>query len=188
MRASGWFVLAVSASAEAGRHQTALRGRACSPIREADGRRPRATPQKPLRADEPAMQNGELDTRGVDGVGRRRTAGIETRVWSGALPQAASAQLVRTRSSGRIGRAMVGSLPVLTIRSPVRGPIQAGWGRACAATRRARSSLRSPSRSIAVAGIAPVRRVAPRTGPEFRVEGSDAVHLFSFGSVLVLCA
>jgi hypothetical protein len=75
---------------------------------------------------------------------------------------------------------------VLTVRSPVRGPIQAGWGRACAAARRARSSLRSPSRSIAVAGVAPVRRVAPRAGPEFRVWASDAVHLFSFGAVLVL--
>ena len=107
-RASGWFTPAVSASGEAGRHQTALRGRADVPSGTTTVTAQRATPQKPLRADEPAMQNGELDTRGVDGVGRRRTAGIETRVGRGGLPRAASAQLVRTRSSGRIGRAMVG--------------------------------------------------------------------------------
>ena len=186
-RASGWFTLAVSASGEAERHQTALRGRAHSPIREVDCRRQPATPQKPLRADEPVKQNGELDPFRVDGVGRRLTAGIETRVWSGQPP------------SGRVGSVHLHSVVgphrsgawvsrVLTIRSPVRGPIQAWWGRACAAARRARSSLRSRSRSIAVAGVAPVRRVAPRTGPEFRVWASDAVHLFSFEGVLVLCA
>ena len=104
-----------------------------------------ATPQKPLRADEPVKQNGELDPFRAGGVGRRLTAGIETRVWSGQPP------------SGRVGSVHPHSVVgphrsgtwvsrVLTIRSPVRGPIQAIRGRACAAARRARSSLRSRSR------------------------------------------
>ena len=188
LRASGWFVLAVSAAGEAGRHQTALRGRAAVP----SGRRLsllQATPQKPLRADEPVKQSGELDALGAGGVRhsnwRRNRDLRESGATAGEPRRLSSCALGRRAAS--VGR-WSGFSRWLTIRSPVRGPIQAWWGRACAAARRERSSLSSRSRSIAVAGVAPVRPIAPRSGPEFRGEGSDAVHLFSFGAVWVLSA
>jgi len=48
-------------------HQTAFRGQAPVPIRDGDGRGGSATPQKPLRADEPVIQDSELDPAS-DGV------------------------------------------------------------------------------------------------------------------------
>ena len=38
--------------------------KAAGALRTGDGRRLPATPQKPLRADEPVKQNAELDPRG----------------------------------------------------------------------------------------------------------------------------
>src|SRR5262249_5051294 len=87
-------------------HQTALRGPAAVSIREGDGRGSPATPQKPLRADGPAIQNGELNPRRVTVTGRRHAEGIETLVRSGRLLGTASAQFVCTRSSGCIGWAV----------------------------------------------------------------------------------
>jgi hypothetical protein len=43
------------------RHQTALRGRAKAPAGASTAADEAATPQKPLRTDEPVMQNGVLD-------------------------------------------------------------------------------------------------------------------------------
>jgi hypothetical protein len=132
----------------------------------------------------PCRRTGQAKRRarhpGVDGVGRRRTAGIETRVWSGRPPscRVGSVRVHSVVGPHRSGNwAMVSR--VLTVRSPVRGPIQAIRGRACAAARRARSSLRSRSRSIAVAGVAPVRPVAPRTGPEVCVWGGQTPFISS---------
>ena len=82
------------ASVEAERHQTALRGRARCPIREADCRCRPATPQKPLRADEPAKQNGELDPRRVTASGRRAPEESRPPCGRGDCRRAASAQLV----------------------------------------------------------------------------------------------
>ena len=180
---SGWFMLAVSASDEAGRHQTALRGRARSPIRAADCRSQGATPQKPLRADEPVKQNGELDTLRVDGVGRRRTAGIETRVWSGRPP---SCRVGSVRVHSVVGPHRSVLSRWLTIRSPVRGPIpsEAGSGVCRSAT-----SEVEPQKSVAIGRGRRWRPSSACSSPGragVSRGGSDAVHLFSFGAVLVL--
>ena len=106
----------------------------------------------------------------------------------------AASLLPRRLSSCALGRraASVGRWSglsrVLTVRSPVRGPIQSWWGRACAAARRARSSLRSRSRSVAVAGVAPVRPVAPRTGPEVHVVGAQVPFMSSPSRRFWFCA
>src|SRR5438270_10197899 len=89
-------------------HQTALRDQASFPFREGDGRRAPATPQKPLRADGPAKQNGVLDPRRVTALGRRGPRGIETSVGSGRLPAAASATVRKTlgRRAASVGRSV----------------------------------------------------------------------------------
>ena len=90
-----------------------------------------------------------LDPRRVTAFGRRRAGGIETPVRSGRLPaRAASAQFVCTRSSGRIGRAMARDVSrVLTIRSPVRGPIQYAAGSGVC---RSATSEVEPQKSVAI--------------------------------------
>ena len=137
----------------------------------------------------PCRRTGQAKRRArhpsVDGVGRRRTAGIETRVWSGRPP---SCRVGSVRVHSVVGPHRSGLSRVLTVRSPVRGPIQSWWGRACAAARRARSSLRSRSRSVAVAGVAPVRPVAPRTGPEFHVVGAQVPFMSSPSRRFWFCA
>ena len=168
----------------AGRHQTALRGRPRFPIREADCR----CRQRRLRnLSVPTNRSSKTASStplGLTAFGRRTPE--ESRP-----PRVGDdCREPRRLSSCALGRRAASVGPFQGVDDPVTGPgaNPIGWGRACAAARRARSSLRSRSRSIAVAGGAPVRRVAPRAGPEFHVWGSDAVHLFSFGAVLVLCA
>jgi hypothetical protein len=108
---------------------------------------------------------------GMTESGRRIARGIETSVCSGRLPFTASAQLVCTRSSGRIGWAVGdGSKRLVSqIRSPAWGPIQRQRGQACAAVRRIKGS--GPTSCLISRGrrIAPVRRTAPQAGPEFAV-------------------
>ena len=106
-----------------------------------------ATPQKPLRADEPVKQNGELDPFRVDGVGRRLTAGIETRVWSGR-PPGRRVGSVHPHSVVGPHRSGTWVSRVLTIRSPVRGPIPNGVGSGVC---RSATSEVEPQKSVAPA-------------------------------------
>jgi hypothetical protein len=81
----------------------------------------------------PCRRTGQAKRRArhpwVDGVGRRHTAGIETRVWSGRPPSCrvrlSSCALGRRAAS--VGR-WSGLSRVLTVRSPIRGPIPNGVG------------------------------------------------------------
>jgi hypothetical protein len=183
---SGWFTLAVSASGESRAAPNSFTRSGPLPHSGSGLSLSPATPQKPLRADEPVKQNGELDTLRVDGVGRRRTAGIETRVWSGRPP---SCRVGSVRVHSVVGPHRSGLSRVLTIRSPVRGPIQSWWGRACAAARRERSSLRSRSRSIRGRRCCPSSACSsPDRAGVSRGRRSGPVHVFSFEAVLVLCA
>jgi hypothetical protein len=119
-------------------------------FRGGDGRCPPATPQKPLRTDEPVKQNGVLDPRRVTASGRRNREESRPPSVRGQLPSAASAQLVCTRSSGRIGGR--GSIQV-DRRNPGAGARAnpTGRGRACAAARRAGLGVPQERRAVAVA-------------------------------------
>ena len=186
---SGWFMLAVSASDEAGRHQTALRGRARCPIREADcrcrQRRLRNLSVPTNRSSKTASSTPfGLTASGGDAPRESRHA-----CGRGGLPRAASAQFVCTRSSGRIGRAMVGSLQGVDdpVTGPGANPIVVGSGVCRSAT-----SEVEPQKSVA---IDRGRRCCPSSAcssPD-RAGGScgrrsGPVHVFSFEAVLVLCA
>ena len=137
---SGWFVLAVSASGEAGRHQTALRGRARCPIREADcrcqQRRLRNLSVPTNRSSKTASSTPfGLTASGGDAPRESRPA-----CGRGGLPPAASAQFVCTRSSGRIGRAMVGSGVDDPVTGPGANPKRSGVGRVPQRDERGRAS------------------------------------------------
>jgi hypothetical protein len=144
---SGWFVLAVSASVEAGRHQTALRGRARCPFEKRT-----VAVASDASETSPCRRTGQAKRRArhpwVDGVGRRHTAGIETRVWSGRPPSCrvrlSSCALGRRAAS--VGR-WSGLSRVLTVRSPVRGPIPNGVGSGVC---RSATSEVEPQKSVAI--------------------------------------
>jgi hypothetical protein len=93
-------------------------------------------PPKPLRADQPARQNGELDPRRVTAPRRRSTRRNRDLRGFGATSRNRVGS-VRERSVVGLHRQASGSsrLP-WWLRSPAWGPIQAEWGRACAAARR----------------------------------------------------
>jgi hypothetical protein len=156
------------------RHQTALRGQATASFRSSDCRRQPATPQKPLRADEPVKQNGELDPQGGDGCRQAHSGGIETSVSRERLPSAASAQLGCTRSSGRIGgRGSIGSRSCSAGAGPRANPNATGSGVCRTATLGiVVPQERSPGRGRRGA---PVRQAAPRAGPV--VTSEDRQHL-----------
>ena len=105
---------------KAGRHQTALRGRARCPIREADCR----CRQRRLRnLSVPTNRSSKTVSStpfGLTAFGKRSPEESRPACGRGGLPRAASAQFVCTRSSGRIGRAMVGHLQA--VDDPVTGP------------------------------------------------------------------
>jgi hypothetical protein len=84
----------------------------------------------------PLSRGRGVGVRG-DGSRQARSGGIETSVSRERLPSAASAQLVCTRSSGRIGGRGRRSSKVGGVGpAPARGPIQSRRGQACAAWRR----------------------------------------------------
>ena len=135
---------------EAGRHQTALRGRARCPIRAADCRSQEATPQKPLRADEPVNQNGELNTLGVDGVlagELRRNRDLRESGTTAGKPRRLSS-LSLGRRAASVGR-WSGISRALTVRSPVRGPIPNHTGSGVC---RSATSEVEPQKSVAISG------------------------------------
>jgi hypothetical protein len=151
-----------------------------SPFAKATVALKRATPQIPLRADEPVIQNGELDPRKETASGRRGTGGIETSVCSGRLPFAASAQFVCTRSSGRIGWAMLQLVGIEPVTGQGANPNVMGSGVCRSETTRDRV----PEERLIHRGrrVAPVRRAAPPAGRGGRcheINTSRSVHVFS---------
>ena len=141
------------------------------PLMRLSGRSP--TPQKPLRADDPVIQSGQLDPRRVTARCWRRPG--ESRPPAGGVPSPRPHRLSSslTRSSGRRGRQAVGvpdGRELLRVdlanssRSPARGQSSRdGVGRGPQHDARGRASR--DGRANAVARGAPVRRVAPRPGP-----------------------
>jgi hypothetical protein len=145
-------------------------------LRTGDGRSSPATPQKPLRADAPAKQNGKLGPRRVTVSGRRRTGGIETSGWSGRLPLAASAQLVHTRWSDCIGWAMAHRGRDGCSGHRREGQSQSQRGRACAAARQAGSSPTSTSRKVQSPLLPQFGVELPTPGRSRPVNASSSVH------------
>jgi hypothetical protein len=125
-----------------------------------------ATPQKPLRADEPVNQNGELDTLRVNGVRQANSGGIETSVSRGRLP---GSRVGSVRSHSVVGPHRSVLSRWLTIRSPARGPIPNHTGSGVCRSATVGLQAHKKVACVAVAGSAPVRPVAPRAGPECRV-------------------
>jgi hypothetical protein len=185
---SGWFTLAVSASDEAGRHQTALRGRARSPIREADCRRHQRRLRNLSVPTNRSSKTASSTPFGLTASGGNAPRESRPACGRGGLPPAASAQFVCTRSSGRIGRAILACLQGVDdpVTGPGANPIVVGSGVCRSATREV-----EPQKSVA---IDRGRRCCPssacsspdRAGVS-RGRRSGPVHVFSFEAVLVLC-
>jgi hypothetical protein len=159
------------------RHQTAFRGPAPFPIREGDGRRPAATPQKPLRADEPVRQNSELDPRRVTAPRRRSTGGIETSVASERLRggRVGSVSGVLGRRAASAGRWTHRGREHCSGRRRGANPSRTGSGMCHSATAGVKPQMQVAA--VAVALGAPVRRLAPPPGRSRSVHASRSVHL-----------
>jgi hypothetical protein len=192
LAAPGWFVATVSYSSPSGTKQPYGVRPLRLPAERLSGRSP--TPQKPLRADRPVTLVGQLDPRRVTASRWRVRGGIETPGGRWHQHEAASAQLDVDSVVGpprspapHPGGALFSSGLISSVRQPVTGPgaNPCKRGRACAAARLQRSSLTRSSCQRGRRG-APVRRVAPRTGPVVTHHG-PFMGLLSFVRGLGLC-
>ena len=154
------------------------------PIRPQRG----ARVQKPLRADGPAIQNGELDPRRVTVTRRRCTRGIETSVCSGRLPVHRVGS-VRLRSA--VGPHRVGDGSARVACHPVTGaganPSQAGSGQC----RRETTRDRVPEERLIGRGR-PWRPSSAGSSPHragvHKINASGSVHVFLFARGFGLCS
>ena len=125
-------------------------------FRSSDGRRLPATPQKPLRADEPVKQNGELTPRRVTAGGRHSREESRPPSVRGQLPSAAAAQLGCHSVVGPQRWAMSSEVGLSGRRRPRANPIRTGSGVCRTATWRARCPTRtSPGRGRRVCPSSP---------------------------------
>ena len=180
-------MLAVSASGEAGRHQTALRGQVSFSSEKAtvaiDERRLRNLSVPTNRSSKTASST----PFGLTAFGRRRTAGIETRVWSGRPP---SGRVGSVHPHSVVGPHRSGDGRVSPgVDDPVTGPGANPNGVGSGVCRSATREV-EPQKSVA---IGRGRRCCPssacsspgRAGGS-RNRWSGPVHVFSFEAVLVL--
>jgi len=121
--------------------------------------------QKPLRADEPVIQDSEFDPQRESSVGKAKHRRIRDLRVIGATSRycVGSVRLHSVVGPHRLGG---GFRWLVLIRSPARGPIQSRRGRACAAVRRVPGSWSQRLSQDRGRRGAPVRPAAPRTGPE----------------------
>ena len=140
-----------------------------------------ATPQKPLRADDPVTHVARLDPRRVTASCWRVRGGIETPGGRYSSPRPHRLSSSVTRSSGRIGRPRrTGAAPVLVgvdlanaSRSPVRGPIQAnGVGRGPQHDARGRTSQDGRANAVAVVPQFGVQLPGPGRWSRIKVRSS----------------